>query len=46
MEDKDNKFDPSEGYEIFIPEEKADEPAPDPVGEPLVYVGPGFATRS
>ena len=42
MEDKDNKFDPSEGYVIFIPDVKADEPAPDPVGVPLVSVGPGF----
>lgn len=41
MEDKDNKFDSSE-VEIFIPEEKADEPVPERVEEPLVYVGPGF----
>lgn len=41
MEDKDNKFDSSE-VEIFIPEEKTDEPVPERVEEPLVYVGPGF----
>ena len=42
MEDKDNKFNPSEEDEIFVPKEKAHEPVPVPVGEPLVYVGPGF----